>query len=206
MRILISTIVVCLFSVILNSQNKGSLDNFATSKKTLSIEIGYQYFTFHTANASFGLSNYVKQSGIMYSKTLNAGMECIYTENKKMAFGPKIGYWISGGSYLLSVGSSVIAPIYNSELTVQLRPELGIAYKKTRFYYGYNFGIINPGIIPLNKHLFGLSLLFDAKTIEKNALGVDPHFRRKKNKAYHPTPRKRKKVKLPKKKSDEDDE
>lgn len=182
MRLLISALFLTL-SFAAFSQNKGSMDNYATSKKALSLQGGFNYFTFPCAEIGLGIAKYLRQSGIYYAKYKYLGSELIYHDSI-FAIAPKIGYWLSGGSYKITLGASALYLIGGGESSLKLRPEIGIGIKRIRAFGGYNFSITNKDFFPSNTFIIGVQFLFDIYVYKKSSLGVDPIFQQKrKNKS-----------------------
>ncbi|MEW6469000.1 MAG: hypothetical protein AB1458_08760 [Bacteroidota bacterium] len=146
--------------------------NYKTSKTTLALHAGYQYFTYHGAELGLACARYSRQGGLHYVRACALAAEMIFSDSLN-AIGPKASFWLSGGGARLSLGAAAICYINKSSSSLRLRPEVGFGLKRYRLAYGYNFALWGRDLLPLNPHVITFSFLFDLKVLKKNELGTD---------------------------------
>ena len=74
---------------------------------------------------------------------------------------------MGGGVAGMNIGLNIINYTDFRENSFCLRPEIGVGFGVFRIVYGYNFAITNKDFEGINRHNFGLNIMFKLKTIKE---------------------------------------
>jgi len=136
-----------------------------SSKKYFSLVTGYYHQKNRFAEFGIGILEIGKMGYHPYSNAFSISNEIIFSED--FVWGFKATTWFSGGSSPFNIGLNIINYTDFKSSALRFRPEIGIGVFNFRIVYGLNVTITNDNFENINRHNFGVNVLFKLKEKKK---------------------------------------